>query len=166
MDRNSRHRDGARRAAPLVLLGLVTMIGCGGGEPAADPVVEEEPVVEVPVMPEFTEIQAEQLQTGAAAFRGQMVRVNGVRVMSLVGTNGFWVELPNRNPFLVRTEDDTTVEPNQLVDIVGTIMAVSESLVADWVASGSIGESDKLTVEFAADFIDVEMLMPAAVPAP
>ena len=137
-----------------------------GGEPAADPVVEEEPVVEVPVMPEFTEIQAEQLQTGAAAFRGQMVRVNGVRVMSLVGTNGFWVELPNRNPFLVRTEDDTTVEPNQLVDIVGTIMAVSESLVADWVASGSIGESDKLTVEFATDFIEVEMLMPAARPSP
>ena len=137
-----------------------------GGEPAADPVVEEEPVVEVPVMPEFTEIQAEPLQTGAAASRGQMVRVNGVRVMSLVGTNGFWVELPNRNPFLVRTEDDTTVEPNQLVDIVGTIMAVSESLVADWVASGSIGESDKLTVEFATDFIEVEMLMPAARPSP
>ena len=164
MDRNSRHRDGARRVAPLVLLGLVTMIGCGGEEPAADPVVEEEPVVEV--MPEFTEIQAEQLQTGAVAFRGQMVRVNGVRVMSLVGTNGFWVELPNRNPFLVRTEDDTTVEPNQLVDLVGTIMAVSESLVADWVASGSIGESDKLTVEFATDFIEVEMLMPAERPSP
>ena len=165
MDRNSWHRDGARRVAPLMFLGLVTMIGCGE-EPAADPVVEEEPVVEVPVMPEFTEIQAEQLQTGAAAFRGQMVRVNGVRVMSLVGTKGFWVELPNRNPFLVRTEDDTTVEPNQLVDIVGTVGAVSESIVADWVASGSISETDKLTVEFATDFIEVEMVMPAAVPAP
>jgi hypothetical protein len=166
MDRNSRHRDGTRRTAPLVLLGLVTMIGCGGGEPAADPVGDEEPVVEVPVMPEFTEIQAEQLQTGAAVLRGQMVRVNGVRVMSLVGTKGFWVELPNGNPFLVRTEDDTTIESNQLVDIVGTIMAVSESLVADWVASGSISESDKLTVEFATDFIEVEMLMPAARPSP
>ena len=165
MDRNSWHRDGTRRAVPLVLLGLVTMIACGG-EPAAEPVVEEEPVVEVPVMPEFTEIQAEQLQTGAAAFRGQMVRVNGVRVMSLVGTKGFWVELPNRNPFLVRTEDDTTVEPNQLVDIVGTVVAVSESLVADWVASGSISEIDKLTVEFATDFLEVEMLMPATAPAP
>lgn len=166
MDRNSRHRDGARRTAPLVLLGLVTMIGCGGGEPDTDPVVDEESVVEVPVMPEFTEIQAEQLQTGAAAFRGQMVRVNAVRVMSLVGTKGFWVELPNRNPFLVRTDDDTTVEPDQLVDIVGTITAVTESLVADWVASGSLGESDKLTVEFATDLIEVEMLMPAARPSP
>ena len=165
MDRNSWHRDGTRRAVPLVLLGLVTMIACGE-EPAADPVVEEEPVVEVPVMPEFTEIQAEQLQTGAAALRGQMVRVNGLRVMSLVGTKGFWVELPNRNPFLVRTEDDTTVEPNQLVDIVGTVVAVSESIVADWVASGSISETDKLMVEFATDFIEVEMVMPAAAPAP
>ena len=162
MGRNSRHRDWARQAARLALLGLVTMIGCGG----EDSVVEEEPVVEVPVMPEFTEIQAEQLQTGAAVLRGQMVRVNGVRVMSLVGTKGFWVELPNGNPFLVRTEDDTTIESNQLVDIVGTIMAVSESLVADWVASGSISESDKLTVEFATDFIEVEMLMPAARPSP
>jgi hypothetical protein len=142
------------------------MIGCGGGEPDTDPVVDEESVVEVPVMPEFTEIQAEQLQTGAAAFRGQMVRVNAVRVMSLVGTKGFWVELPNRNPFLVRTDDDTTVEPDQLVDIVGTITAVTESLVADWVASGSLGESDKLTVEFATDLIEVEMLMPAARPSP
>jgi hypothetical protein len=142
------------------------MIGCGGEDPSADQVAEEEPVVEVPVMPEFTEIQAEQLQTGAAAFRGQMVRVDGVRVMSLVGTKGFWVELPNRNPFLVRTEDDTTVEPSQLVDIVGTITAVSESLVSDWVASGSIDESDKLIVEFATDFIEVEMLMPAARPSP
>ena len=166
MDRNSQHRVGGRRTASLVLLGLVTMIGCGGGEPAADQVVEEDPVVEVPVMPEHTEIQAAQLQTGAAAFREQMVRVNSVRVMSLVGTKGFWIELPNGNPFLVRTEDDTTVETDQLVDIVGTITAVSESLVADWVASGSISESDKLIVEFATDFIEVEMLMPAERPSP
>ena len=76
------------------------------------------------------------------------------------------MELPNKNPFLVRTLDATTVEPNQLVDIVGTVIAVSESLVADWVASGSISEIDKLTVEFATDFIEVEMLMPATVPAP
>ena len=165
MERNSWHRDGTGRAVPLVLLGLVAMIACGE-EPAADPVVEEEPVVEVPVMPEFTEIQAEQLQTGAAAFTGQMVRVNGLRVMSLVGTKGFWVELPNGNPFLLRTEDDTTVEPNQLVDIVGTVVAVSESIIADWVASGSISETDRLTVEFATDFIEVEMVMPAAAPAP
>lgn len=164
MDRNSQHRDGGRRTASLVLLGLVTMIGCG--EPAVDQVVEEEPVAEVPVMPEHTEIQAEQLQADAAALRGQMVRVNSVRVMSLVGTKGFWVELPNGNPFLVRTEDDTTVEIDQLVDIVGTITAVSESLVADWVASGSISESDKLIVEFATDFIEVEMLMPAERPSP
>tara|TARA_B100001123_G_scaffold293688_3_gene327368 strand:- start:1695 stop:2123 length:429 start_codon:yes stop_codon:yes gene_type:complete len=142
------------------------MIGCGGGEPDADPALEEETVVEVPVMPEFTEIQAEQLQTGAATFRGQMVRVNSVRVMSLVGTKGFWVELPNGNPFLVRTEDDTTVGVDELVDIVGTITAVSESLVADWVASGSISESDKLIVEFATDFVEVEMLMPAERPSP
>ncbi|GEM_PF-6388478 len=166
MDSNSRNRDEVRRVAPFVLLGLVTMIGCGGGEPDADPALEEETVVEVPVMPEFTEIQAEQLQTGAATFRGQMVRVNSVRVMSLVGTKGFWVELPNGNPFLVRTEDDTTVGVDELVDIVGTITAVSESLVADWVASGSISESDKLIVEFATDFVEVEMLMPAERPSP
>ena len=166
MDSNSRNRDEVRRVAPFVLLGLVTMIGCGGGEPDADPALEEETVGEVPGMPEFTEIQAEQLQTGAATFRGQMVRVNSVRVVSLVGTKGFWVELPNGNPFLVRTEDDTTVGIDELVDIVGTITAVSESLLADWVASGSISESDKLIVEFATDFVEVEMLMPAERPSP
>ena len=165
MDRNIWYCDGARGTAPLVLLGLVIMMGCGD-EPAAEGVVEEEPVAEVPVMPEFTEIEAEQLQTGAAAFRGQMVRVNGVRVASLVGTQSFWIELPNQNPFLVRTEGETTVEPNQLVDIVGTVVAVSESLVAEWVESGSISETDKLIVEFATDFIEVEMVMAAAVPVP
>ena len=165
MNRNIWQRDGARRTVPLVLLGLVTMIGCGGEEPATE-VVEEEPVVEVPVMPEFTEIDAEQLQTGAAAFRGQMVRVNGVMVASLVGTQNFWVELPNKNPFLVRTEGETTVQPNQLLDIVGTVVAVNEGLVAEWVESGSISETDKLIVEFATDFIEVEMVMPATVPVP
>jgi hypothetical protein len=142
------------------------MIACGGGEPAAEELGEEEPVVEELILPEFTEIEAEQLQTGAAAFRGQMVRINGVRVMSLVGTNSFWMELPNNNPFLVRTLDATTVDPNQSVDIVGTVVAVSESLVTDWVESGSISETDKLTVEFATDFLEVEVLMSATVPAP
>ena len=166
MNRNIWQRDGARRTAPLVFLGLVTMIGCGGEEPAAEAVVEEEAVVEVPVMPEFTEIEAERLQTGAAAFRGQMVRVNGVMVASLVGTQSFWIELPNKNPFLVRTEGETTVEPLQLVDIVGTVAAVDEGLVAGWVESGSISETDKLIVEFATDFIEAEMVMPATVPVP
>ena len=165
MNRNSWYRDGARRAAPLMFLGLVTMIGCGD-KPAADAAMDTEPAVEVPLMPESTEIQAEQLQTGAAAFRGQVVRVNGVRVMSLLGTKGFWVELPNKNPFLVRTEDDATVEVQQTLDIVGTVIAVNESILADWVASGSISENEKLTAEFATDFIEAEMVMPAAASAP
>ena len=165
MNRNSWYRDGARRAAPLMFLGLVTMIGCGD-KPAADAAMDTEPAVEVPLMPESTEIQAEQLQTGAAAFRGQVVRVNGVRVMSLLGTKGFWVELPNKNPFLVRTEDDATVEVQQTLDIVGTVVAVNESILADWVASGSISENEKLTAEFATDFIEAEMVMPAAASAP
>ena len=165
MVRNSWHRDGTRRAVPLVLLILVTVMACGG-EQSTDELVEEEPGVEVPVLPEFVEIQAEQLQAGAEALRGQMVRVNGIRVLSIVGTNSFWMELPNKNPFLVRTMDATTVEPDQRVDIVGTVVAVSESLVADWVASGSISETDQLTVEFATDFIEAEILMPAAASAP
>ena len=167
MDRNDWHSKGSRRAVPLMLLGSLTIIGCGGdAEPAAEAVVEEEAAVEVPVMPEFTEIDAEQLQTGAAAFRGQVVRVNGVMVASLVGTQSFWIELPNKNPFLVRTEGETTVEPLQLVDVVGTVTEVNEGLVAGWVDSGSISETDKLIVEFATDFIEVEMVMEATVTAP
>ena len=153
----------ARRLAPTLLgLALVGLVGCGGGEPAEEELVEEAPSPPAATMPEATVIEATQLVTNQATYEGQTVRINGVRVSSLLGSGAVWVDLPTDlqpTPFLVRTP--TPPATGSTVDIVGTVMAMDEATVDEWVTSGMISENDRLQAEFATHYIDAQAVQPA-----
>ena len=150
-----------RRAPTLLGLALVGLVGCGGGEPAEEEMVEEAPeAAPAPTMPDAPVLDATELQTNAAAHEGQTVRLNNMMVQSAVGTNAVWVELPNKNPFLVRTDNPPSAGAH--VDVVGEVRPVNEALVNEWVSSGAITENDKLVVEFATHYIDAQAVEPTA----
>ena len=162
MDRNVWHRAGTKLAASMMVFGLVSLAACGGGEEGEEIEVDVEAPPAAPAMPEGTVIDAAQLQTGAAALAGQTVRVNGVKVVSRLGANGFWVELPNKNPFLVVTTDSATVNPQQTVDVVGVVTVMNPATLNEWVTSGRISENQKLEAEFATEYIEATAVQPAA----
>jgi hypothetical protein len=112
-------------------------------------------------MPEGQVIQTEQLQTGAAALKGQKVRANDLTVVSTLGTKAFWFALPNKNPFLIMTNDSVTVKPQDHVDVVGTVTVMNDSILKSWVSSGAITENQKLEAEFATEFIQADAVQPA-----
>jgi hypothetical protein len=109
--------------------------------------------------PNAHDITGTALETDAGSYLGQLVKTEELPVASGLGTRGFWLELPNKNPFLVALNDSlladsTVVDAGQHVVVVGTMYAMNDSAVNAWVKSGSIGEGDKLAAEFATQYLE------------
>jgi len=108
--------------------------------------------------PDAADVMGGQLQQDPSPLVGKLIRLEPLQVASRLGTQGFWLELPNKNPFLVSLDDSLkadsiSVQSGQKVTVVGTIMAMSDSAVNAWMSSGSIGEGDKLAAEFATHYL-------------
>ena len=161
MDHKGWYHAVTKLVAPLVVFGMVAVVGCGDADEAD---VDTAPVAEpaAPAGPPATEVQALQLQTGAAGLAGQTVRVNGLMVVSLLGQHGFFVELPNKNPFLVATDGSVPVTARQTVDVVGQVVVMTPVIVDEWVASGKISEGDRPMAEFASEFLQADLVIPVA----
>jgi hypothetical protein len=96
----------------------------------------------------------------ATAFEGQLIRVAGLTVSSMLGTQGFWLGLPNGNPFLVSLSEEAMAEGVQVVQgeiasVTGTLVVRTDSALDVWVAAGTIGDGDRLVAEFALHYLDV-----------
>ena len=156
---------GARRGASSSLpLMLVTFVLVGGflfwlytnSEPTSGPEVVEESAA-VPAGPEATDADVTTLESAPQQYEGTVIRVRGVNVASPVGSQAFFVDLP-RTPFLVKMGPELVAQgvavPSGTVDVVGTLMAMNDSIISAWTADGSISEGDRPIVEFATHFIE------------
>jgi hypothetical protein len=86
-------------------------------------------------------------------YAGQVVEVNGGKVVSRLGSQAFWIEGPNA-PFLIKmdsalVEAGTTVLIEQGVTVVGTVHTLVDSMVVAWEAAGAITAMDRPVVEFS-----------------
>jgi hypothetical protein len=104
-------------------------------------------------------IEASQIQMDASPYEGQMVRLDSLPVASGLGSQGFWLEMPNKNPFLVSMSDavkadSVSVAAGQNVTVFGTVRAMSDSVLNAWSDAGTIGEGDRLAAEFATHYLD------------
>jgi hypothetical protein len=120
--------------------------------------VEDDPFADAPM------VAAGDLVTGAGAgaYAGQVVRLEPTDVASLLGQQGFWLDLP-QSPFLVSYSqqmlaDNETVTPGSRVRITGTVLAMSDSVAAAWFEAGRIGEGDQLAASFATHFIEAQRI--------
>lgn len=106
-------------------------------------------------------IPASDIQMDASPFEGQMVRVQDVPVTSELGKQGFWLEMPNKNPFLVSLSEAVKAEgaqpqPGQNVTVIGTVLPMNDSVLTAWTNAGSIAEGDRLAAEFATHYIEAQ----------
>ena len=154
--------NGNRWTRSLLGMALVGLMACGGGEPAEEEVSEDAPASEAsaPAAASAPALDPTELQTNAAAHEGERVSLSGMNVQSTVGTSAVWVELPNRNPFLVHFAAPPIPAAGRRVDLVGTVHAITPEVVNGWVSSGAISENDKLVVEFATHYLESEAVTP------
>jgi hypothetical protein len=104
-------------------------------------------------------ISASAIQMDASPYEGQMVKLDNIPVASGLGQQGFWLEMPNKNPFLVSMSEavkaeGVTVTPGGRATVIGTVLPMSDSVLDAWSSAGSIGEGDRLAAEFATYYID------------
>jgi hypothetical protein len=104
-------------------------------------------------------IPASDIQMSAAGFEGQLIRLQNVPVATGLGTQGFWIEMPNKNPFLVSMTEEVKAEgaapqSGQVVTVIGTVLPMNDSVLTAWTNAGTIGEGDRLAAEFATHYID------------
>lgn len=170
MDRTGTRRGAANLAIPLMIVAFLAMLGFmwwlwQTAEPTASMIEEaDSAVVDEGANMAATDVDPASLQTGAADFAGQTVRLRDMSVVSRLGPKGFWVELPNRNPFLVRVAgpDSATVQSGQTVTVVGQMVSMNDSILTDWVTTGAISEDQRLEAEFATEFLEAEQVSVAA----
>lgn len=116
-------------------------------------------------------IQAERIQMDATPFEGDAIRLANVPVASPLGQQGFWLEMPNGNPFLVSLSDEARavapsgVATGDLASLTGTVMPIGDSVLTAWTEAGTISDGDRLAAEFATHFIEAtEFTVTAAAP--
>ena len=116
-------------------------------------------------------IGAERIQMDATGYEGQDIRLEELPVASTLGTQGFWLEMPNGNPFLMSVGGDATIEGGAIepgavqVNVTGRVLAMNDSVLTAWTDAGSIGDGDRLAAEFATHFIEALELVVAPVSA-
>lgn len=106
-----------------------------------------------------TIIDPADIQLDASSFEGQLIRIEHLNVASLLGTQGFWLELPNGNPFLVSMNDAVMAQALAITmggtaTASGMLTAMTPEIAQAWVDAGTIGEGDQLAAEFATHYLD------------
>jgi hypothetical protein len=167
MAENASRRGATDMGMPLMILAFVVIGGfmfwlnAQAAEERAMRVVEE-PEPEEEVMDTGVQtISGAEIQMDATPFEGQQVRLEAVNVASLLGTQGFWLEMPNGNPFLVSMSDELlaagmTVSPGSAATVEGTMTAMNDSTLTAWTEAETIGEGDRIVAEFATHYIAAE----------
>jgi hypothetical protein len=153
---------------------LVTFVLMGGflywlylnATPTPSPeMVEQDESPEVEVGPGAAVVDVTILETAAGQYEGQRVELPSVDVASPVGQEAFFVDLP-RTPFLVKMGPEMVAEgapiPTGKVTVVGTVMAMNDSIIDAWSTAGVISAGDRPIVEFATHFIEATRVTAAA----
>ena len=164
-------RGEANLGLPLM---LITFLAIGGfmyylyatAEPTQPAVLEEVDETSTEVGDGTPRVTPDELKTGADAFVGQVVRLEGVPVSSTMGRETFFVDLPASDnlpatPFLVHLGPDLvaqgmTVAVGEEVAVRGPVMIMNDSIVNAWVEGGMISQGDRILVEFATHFMEAE----------
>ncbi len=98
------------------------------------------------------------------SFANQTVTVADAQVAAKLGDRAFWAQIPGANPFLVvlapAVANPEAVVSGSPVSITGTVSAVSDSVVAQWVAEGSIPEASRDAAAFATHYFLAEQVEP------
>ena len=164
---------GSRRGASNlgIPLMIVTFVLIGGfmywlsitAEPTELLIVEEEP--EEIFLGTILDPGALELDQGG--FEGQEVRLIDVPFSTAVGTQAFFISLPQGSPFLVRMSDEMVaagemVPTSQvMMTVTGTLNPLNDSIKADWFSDGTVAQGDQVLVDFATHYLEATDMISA-----
>lgn len=105
-----------------------------------------------------------EFATGPQGFEGLDIRLRDVAVAARLGDRGFWIQLPNNQPYLVHIGEElagagATVAGGDTVSVTGTVHAMSDSTLQAWRAAGAL--TDDLQMEearFATTYLNARQL--------
>lgn len=152
----SRRGFADKLALPLMILSFLVVVGFlywlnATAEPTQIAIVEEE---EARGSSASAILNVDDFLADAALYEGQVVEVTGARVASRLGPQAFWIG-PDDAAFLVKMDsalvaEGQTVLDEQRVDLVGTVLTMTDSVHAAWDTQGAFPtDGDKLVAEFA-----------------
>lgn len=85
------------------------------------------------------------------------VQLNNVAVAATLGSGAFWADVPGANPFLVVLSPDMAQRPTpasgQTLNLQGTVAAVDDALLDQWVQSGTIQPGAREEAAFATHYL-------------
>lgn len=158
---------------PLMILAFLIMggfmwwlYGQSEAERAADQAVLEEQMAAAADTVDTsgaTIVAMGDIHLNAAPYEDSLVRLDGVEIASVLGSQGFWLDTPS-NPFLVSLSDELlaqgmTFTTGAPVRVIGTIRAMTPDIAQAWLDAGSINDGDKLAAEFATHFLEAQSVI-------
>ncbi len=169
---NASRRGAVSLSVPLMIAAFVAIGGflywlnLQAAEYEAAQLIEEEIPEEVVTIEGAVMVAATDIQTDAGPFEGQRITLTDLPVASPLGTQGFWLEMPNRNPFLISLNDDLMAQGSmtsqgQTVTVTGIVFAVNDSIIESWSTAGTVSEGDRLAAEFVTHFIEAVLVQVA-----
>lgn len=170
MAKNDSRRGATNLGTPLMIVAFVVIGGFMywlSQQAAAERAQRE--IAEVPVedtTPTTGAVPVGDIETDGTPFVGQEVRINATNVASLLGQQGFWLETPSGNPFLISKGPEVmasgvAISPGSPVSVTGTVHAMSDSVLTAWTEAGTIAEGDRIVAEFATHFVEATDVEPA-----
>lgn len=145
----------AGRITSLSALGLLVCVAmaCAPGDETA--VTED--AAETPAMTGEV-ITLADIAAGTDTLQNRDLMLREVPVAAAMGQRAFWVELPNRQPYLIKLDADlaatgVTFQSGDTVDIAGRILTMSDSVISDWMTSGAITANQEAEARFATSFL-------------
>ncbi len=142
---------------PLMILSFLAMGGFLYWLSTYEPPEVDEDAEEVAGEDGLNEVRFEDFVTGTEGYMGQEITLRFVEVSSTVGDRLFWTMLPGNNPYLMQISEDALADSvevmgNLVVDITGSVMALSDSTLDVWMEAGILkSEGDRLQALFAVD---------------
>ncbi|HSM36936.1 MAG TPA: hypothetical protein VK837_11105 [Longimicrobiales bacterium] len=170
-DSRAHHRS-AGNTTLLMVLALVLIAGLFvwlsmAAEPTQMTVVEDPDSANVDVGsgdPEAAEVSLAEFGTGPQGYQSLNIRLRDVAVAATLGDRGFWIQLPNNQPYLVHIGDDlaasgTTVASGDTVTVSGTVRMMSDSTLNAWRSAGVLTDDLEMDeARFATSYLDARFL--------
>ncbi|HEU5208353.1 MAG TPA: hypothetical protein VFU06_02990 [Longimicrobiales bacterium] len=158
---------------PSWVLGIVAVLGVAGflfwlssaAQPAEMVAITEggDTTAAAPTGMTGEVVTLQQIAAGTDTLQGRDLVLESVEVAAAMGQQAFWVDLPNQQPFLIKMSSAAAmpVQSGDVVDVAGRIQAMSDSVIADWKASGAITENQEAEALFAQSFLEARTVRAA-----
>lgn len=152
-------------AAGAVVLVVAFLVWLGvTAEPTTVQVVEEggEQDAATAQMQQIPAVPLLDLAENDDRYVGQEVRLANAPVDSRMGTQAFWLKMPNQGLYLVRSPQAAqSVQPGQRLAVAGTVREMGDSVVTAWLDEGAIEPAQEIEARYATSYLDASFVRPA-----